>query len=147
MTKNLAKFLALPWTERLLLLEAWAWLIAARLLLWLVPFRFIAPRLGKQVNGPPPAEALPPAPPVALQIGPAVERMARHTPWGSPCLPQAVAAKAMLRRRGLVSTLYLGMRKDKSGAPQAHAWLTCGQDILTGAADHETFTVLSFFQD
>ncbi len=143
----LRKFLQLNRAERSLLVEAWFRLAAARLTLLSVPFKRIAPRLGKQLL---PGE-LPEAPqgtsPLARSIGRAVERAARYTPWDSTCLTQTIAGKIMLRRRGLPSRLYLGTRKDESGRLVAHSWLLVGNEVLIGGGGHETFTPLSAFED
>ena len=53
----------------------------------------------------------------------------------------------MLRRRQIQSTLYLGLAKDASQSLQAHAWLRCGEDIITGKAGHERFSVISSFAE
>jgi len=140
------KFLALPLAEKLLLVEALLYLGLARLALLVVPFRHVARRLGQQL----PPDAVPPstysASPGARQIAWAVEIMSRRTPWESACLAQAIAGKLMLRRRGVPSRLSLGMRKDASGKPIAHAWLQAGEATLLGATP-EPFTVLSTFVD
>ena len=136
----------LSWAERGLLLEATFWLAAARLSLLLVPFRQIAPRLGKTGQETSPHSS-PNIHQKAEQIGWAVRAVARRTPWESACLAQAISAKAMLRRRHLASTLYLGLAKDPSEALQAHAWLRCGAEIITGKAGHERFTVISSFAE
>lgn len=142
------KYLALGWTDRLLLIEAWLYLGAARLALLAVPFRYIAPHLGVQIRPtavePPGSEAVPPE---ARRLAGAVEIMSRHTPWESACLAQAMAGKWMLRRRGLFSRLYLGTKKEPSGELKAHAWLQSADEILIGGAGHETFVVLSAFAD
>ena len=141
----LRKFLALSWRDRLLLLEAWCYLGAARIALLTIPFRHIARRLGRQF---PADHAIPspsPALPEARRIGWAVELMSRHTPWESACLAQSMAGKFMLRRRGLTSWLFLGTRKEASGDLAAHAWLQSGDEILLGGAGRETFTALSSF--
>lgn len=144
--RNLAKVRQLGRAEIALLLEATFWLAAARLGLLLVPFRRIAPRLGQSV-----VESAPELPATrqtqAAKIGWAVRAIARRTPWESACLAQAISAKAMLRRRGVDSTLYLGLAKDKAQALQAHAWLRCGEEIITGKAGHERFSVISFFAE
>jgi hypothetical protein len=50
----------------------------------------------------------------------------------------------MLTRRQVVSTLYLGVAKEK-GTLIAHAWLRCGTDYVTGKRGMEKFTVVSTF--
>ena len=80
----------------------------------------------------------------ATTIGWAVEAAAAHLPWGSTCLMQGLAGAAMLARRQMAATLYLGVAKVAS-APDgmiAHSWLRCGDAILTGAATRDRFTVV-----
>lgn len=50
------------------------------------------------------------------------------------CLPQCLAAAAMLRRRGLRPRLHLGVAKSQSDATHlyAHAWLSVGSMYVTG---------------
>jgi hypothetical protein len=61
-------------------------------------------------------------------------------------LVQALAAKIMLTRRGICSTLYLGAAKAGEGLA-AHAWLRSGSVIVTGGPGRERFTVISTFAD
>jgi hypothetical protein len=53
----------------------------------------------------------------------------------------------MLKRRRIAATLYLGVAKKESDPEglAAHAWLRCGDVILTGAAGHLHFTVVAAF--
>lgn len=132
--------------EQLLLLEAFALLGVARLLVLSVPFRWLAASLGERMRESQP-EAAPADLHLARLIGQAVRSAAGNTPWQSVCLPQAVAGQWMLKRRDIAATLYLGVTKESSRAEQlaAHAWLRCGDLILTGAAGHRQFTVVATF--
>ncbi len=61
------------------------------------------------------------------------------------CLVQALAADAILRRRGLTSELRIGVRvRGNSDVPfEAHAWVECGGAVVTGAIeDLSDFKVL-----
>lgn len=84
---------------------------------------------------------------LARMIGGAIRSAVNYTPWESVCLPQAVAAKWMLKRRRIPCTVYLGVMKDdnKPDKLAAHAWIRCGQAILTGAKGHRQYTVVSTF--
>lgn len=145
-TRTLHKFFQLSWADKGLLLEASWWLLLARLTLLLIPFRRIAPRLGILQHQS--ASTVPaPTAQTAARIGWAIATVARRTPWESSCFTQAIGGKAMLRRRHIQSTLYLGVAKDKTKSLQAHAWLRCGEAILTGQAGHEQYTVLSTFAE
>ena len=60
------------------------------------------------------------------------------------CLPRALAAHAMLRRRGIVSRLCLGVARNQ-GALGAHAWVEIGNDKIVGGAEADGFTRLATF--
>lgn len=133
-------------TERMLLLEAFLLLGMARLGVLILPFRWLARSLGQHMQET--DTQLPPADlPLARMVGAAVRSAANYTPWGSVCLPQAVAAKWMLKRRNIPGTLYLGVMKDETKPEKlaAHAWLRCGHIIITGAKGHRQYTVVSTF--
>ncbi len=132
--------------ERWLILEAFVLLGAARLGVLILPFRVLAKSLGTHMQ-----EQQTPLKPDELQrartIGATVRATANHTPWESVCLPQAIAAKWMLKRRRIASTLYLGVMKDETKTEKlsAHAWIRTGSVILTGAKGHRLYTVVSTF--
>lgn len=143
-----AKFFRRDWGERLLLLEALLWLAWAKLLVHVVPFRYLAPRLGRaQTETPVTISAAERA--VAVEVSWAVQATARHVPLRFVCLPQAIAAKWMLRRRGLPSTLYLGVTPDKKSPEllSAHAWLRVGDKVVTGEREAARHQVLATFAD
>jgi hypothetical protein len=55
------------------------------------------------------------------------------------CLVQALAAGAMLQRRGLACELRLGVRNrtaEGGAAIEAHAWVECDGRVAVGAVDH-----------
>jgi hypothetical protein len=74
----------------------------------------------------------------------AVENLAAR-PWmNALCLPRALAAHAMLRRRGIASRLCLGVARE-GGALAAHAWVEIGNDKIVGGAEADAFTRLAEF--
>jgi hypothetical protein len=129
------KYFSFSRRERRALYEAALCLVCARLLL-LVPFRRIAPFLGR-------AEPVDAARPVAalseeqrreaVAVRRALLRISRHLPWHSSCLVCAIAGRMMLRRRSMPSLLQLGARIDSPVALAAHAWLRSGDVDVTGA--------------
>jgi hypothetical protein len=143
--RRLVKFLDLAPADRTCLVEAAGWLGLARLAILVLPFRWLAPRLGRHMALSP-AEAAAPAA-VLDRISWAVTTASRHLPWECKCLAQALAGKAMLQRRGVASTLYLGVGKEPAAGLQAHAWLRCGPRILTGAPGMSGFTVICTFAE
>ena len=72
----------------------------------------------------------------------AISSTTRVMPGEGGCLPNAIAAKAMLARRGISSTIHLGVGRHTDGALRAHAWLEAGGTILTGAEAIPTVTHL-----
>ncbi len=142
---RLRKFLDLAPGERLSLLEAVLWLAVARLALLLLPFRWIAVTLGRHMAQSPQEAAAPTE--VLQRISWAVAAASRHLPWDCACLAQALAAKGMLKCRGVASTLYLGLAKAEASRLQAHAWLRCGKLVLTGAQGLEEYTVIATFAE
>lgn len=73
-----------------------------------------------------------------------VEKMAGKHWMKALCLARALAAQAMLRRRGIASRLCLGVAP---GAEQfaAHAWLELAHEIVIGAAEAPRFQRLVEF--
>lgn len=66
-------------------------------------------------------------------------------PWiNASCLSSALAAHAMLRRRGIASRLCLGVALDDRTLA-AHAWIEVGQNVIVGAADAVRFTRIAQF--
>lgn len=134
--------------EKRLLLEAFVLLGIARLLVLVLPFRWLARSVGGHMQESPDKVADSDLALAGL-IGQAVCSAAGNTPWESVCLPQAVAGQWMLKRRGIPGTLYLGVAKTEENLDKlaAHAWLRCGSLIITGASGHRQFTVVSTFSD
>lgn len=75
-------------------------------------------------------------------VGWAVIRAARLLPWHPTCLPQALAAKAMLVRRGISFESHLGVIQT---APfKAHAWVTVAGTPIVGGPTHHATRVATF---
>jgi hypothetical protein len=114
--------------QRRLLCEAVICLAVARLSVVLIPARFLTawlancPRTATDSTG----QAL------LREIRFAVITAARNVPWNAVCLPQAIAGKFMLARRGCASTLRLGVARTPAGGLLAHAWLEADGQIVVG---------------
>ncbi|MBU0515534.1 MAG: lasso peptide biosynthesis B2 protein [Proteobacteria bacterium] len=141
---RLTKFRRLSGMERRLLIEAVFWLGTARVAISLLPFRRIAPYLGEHMAQTP-EETDPRALGVIRGVAWGVATASRHLPWECKCLARAVTGKQMLRRRGVPSTLYLGLAKDETEKLEAHAWLRSGEIIITGYQEMDRYTVVSTF--
>ena len=139
------KFFNLPGSERRCFVEAFLLLGLARLAILVVPFRLLGPLLGRSMAESSREDSNREG--IAEMVSGAILAASRHTPWESKCLARAVAAKMMLRRRSVSSTLYLGLLKEGEEKYSAHAWLRCGGAILTGGPHHERFTIVATFSE
>jgi hypothetical protein len=138
-------FLKLPIQSKLLLMETTSLLIIVRLLILLLPFRVIARRLGEHMT-----ETTRQTSSIENKttenIGRAIRKVSRLTPFRSLCLEQAITCKFMLNRRGISSTIYFGLAKEKEASKlKAHAWTRSGNQTITGAKGRHQFKVVSTF--
>lgn len=67
-----------------------------------------------------------------IRVRLAISRAARLVPWRSTCLIQAEAARHWLAAYNLQSETRIGVRKTHDNQLDAHAWLICGGEIVTG---------------
>lgn len=74
----------------------------------------------------------------------AIEHAAKRQGAALQCLPRALAAHAMLRRRGIASRICLGVARHRDHLI-AHAWIEVGSRKLVGGDDSERFTPLAAF--
>jgi len=139
----------MPWSERTLAAEAIVMLAAARILIRFGTERDLVSRIGgKRVAGGAPDSLIPAetsGESRSVAIGAMLERVARHTWWRSMCLEKALAGRWMLRRRGIPSTMYVGMAK-RGGNFIAHAWLVGEGRTVTGAST-ESYATLAAFRE
>jgi hypothetical protein len=136
-SRKLASFLALPWLDRGLVAEAAIALAIVRLTLLLVPFRWYVRWLRR--GGSRDTDLA-----MASRIGRAVRIAARNVPWTAVYLPQAMAAKAMLARRGYGSALYVGIMPSTDPATRLHAWLEIDGSVVAGGARSAVIPVVRF---
>jgi hypothetical protein len=137
--------------RRLLIAEATFWLLASRLALVFVPFPKLARRLGAFVPPADPraaaaaASTTPEQAQLAKDVSWAVVRGAAHAPFKAVCLPQAMAAQIMLRRRGVACVMHFGAAKGKDKPLDAHAWLDAAGVKVTGYPVAREFAEIACF--
>ena len=124
--------------RRGLLAEAVLGLLTARLALLVISFPQLSRRFGILVppSDPRVSKAAAGADPdqiwIAQEVSWAVTRAARYVPFKAVCLPQAMAAHAMLARRGVASVMHIGAAKGQANPLDAHAWLDAAGVEVTG---------------
>ncbi|MBB3034363.1 lasso peptide biosynthesis B2 protein [Alteriqipengyuania lutimaris] len=76
----------------------------------------------------------------ARGLGKQVERIGDAFPWQVKCLPRALAASAMLSRRGIGSHIVIGARRSgETPSMDLHAWLMVGESCVVGRKERETY--------
>lgn len=123
-------------------IEAWIFLHAMKLAILILPFKRIAGRIGK-VHTETSFETV--VSDGVRNVEHAIRRASRYTIHQSKCYDQALTGKLMLKRRGIPSTLYFGLAKDSTNSLTAHAWVRCGNRIITGRVGSEGYTVIACF--
>ena len=129
---RLRKFLALPGSDRRLLLRAAgreAWISAG---LRLLPFSYWRPRMNDSAPAAAANESMHPVP--ADRIAWAVSAAARYVP-GATCLVQALVARDLLRNAGYPARICLGVDNHAEDRFQAHAWVECEGRVLLGGTE------------
>jgi hypothetical protein len=125
---------------RVLELEAAAYLLAARLALRVVSFPRLVRVFSRTPKRPEVEGQLRDT--VRSDIRRAVIFASRRLP-GTVCFPQAIAAQAMLRRRGISTTLVCGAATDRPPGLQAHVWLLDRADAVIGCLNSHEFVELA----
>jgi hypothetical protein len=134
--RRLRRFVGASGAERRLLVEALCALAVARATLVLVPYRRITAMLSRGAGR---AGMAQPSSDLLQNIGRAVATVARHVPWRADCLPQAIAARALLQRRGIASVVHIGVARGGDDQLGGHAWLTVGDVVVAGGEQLQHF--------
>ncbi len=82
---------------------------------------------------------------LARKVSDAVQRAARNVPFGAVCLPQAMAARRMLKRRQIDSVMHFGAAKGSEKPIDTHAWLDAAGVKVTGYPVANDFTEIGCF--
>jgi hypothetical protein len=125
---RLGKFAVLSPAERRLLVGTAGLLATVRVGLWVLPFRWVhgavsvfGRRARSRDGNAPPVER------IVWAVGAASTLVPRAT-----CLVRALAAQALLARRGYASELRLGVSGGLGRTFEAHAWIERNGRVLVG---------------
>ena len=115
---KIKRFFQIPFDEKKLFFEAVFFLLTAKILLLIFPFKFCIRFIKSKncYNSTIDLEHL-------QLIKTAIVRANQLAFWKNVCLVKSVAARWMLNRRNIPSTLSLGVLHDKNGKLIAHAWV------------------------
>jgi hypothetical protein len=133
--------------EYIVFAEAWLHLAIARLLVVMLPFKYLHSFIGKPQVVSDDSEVF------TMQreesaIGKAIKRASTRCFWRTKCLEQAVAASNMLRLRGKHYLFYLGVSVGTEDwrSFYSHAWTVCDGQIITGGVNVSFFKVITKLQ-
>ena len=124
-----------------LFVEAWTYLSIVKLLIVFFPFKKIALLIGKS------QEETAKEPIVDTRISVieiSIIRAVKYALFTSKCYDQALAITLMFKRRRIPSTIYFGLCKENEKL-FAHAWVRCGDKIVSGKLGYERFTPVAWF--
>ncbi|WP_428029120.1 lasso peptide biosynthesis B2 protein [Ancylobacter sp.] len=124
-----------------LLAQALFILACARLAIVALPFRKVAWIASARPSRPFPADPLA----QIRRVRWAIRAVARRMPFRALCLEQGLAARILLRWRGIPTTLYYGVAKDENGKLIAHLWARADGIDVIGTEGLERFTLLCTF--
>ncbi|MCP4100765.1 MAG: lasso peptide biosynthesis B2 protein [Lentisphaerae bacterium] len=131
------KFLKLSISNKRVLLEAVCFLFLAKILIVLLPYRFLKKFFGnyklkctesnfKRFE--------------VENISYLIQKVSNKLPIKFNCLNKAIAAKSMLKIRRINSTLYVGLSKNNKNKLIAHAWLMVNDIPVTGGKNNDEFS-------
>ena len=134
-----------------LLAEAFLWLLLARIATVTIPFRWITRLLTLR-----PGDGAAESPEVrgtdsltfARRARRALAIASRRTPWRNNCLTKTLAGAGMLRSRRIASFIAVGVNGRVNSPPlhrKAHAWLSSGDVVVSGAPIHQEFQAIVTF--
>jgi hypothetical protein len=130
-TSKWRRFMQLDGSDKWLLLRATGWLLIARIMLVAMSFERLSARLSVTSH----STQIEPDPNLLERVGSAVSAAANNVPWRSDCFPQTIAARMLLKRFGYASTIHFGVERAGEDVLNGHAWLTCGETVVTGGAE------------
>jgi hypothetical protein len=126
--------------EQLILVQAWLLLLAMDLGLRLLPFRSVLASLNL-FRTRPEADEQRLSPPLPRLIW-LVESAGRYVPVSATCLKQALVLSFLLGRRGMSTTVQIGV-KTNDGTFTAHAWLERQGRAIFGLSGHDEYRPLA----
>ena len=142
--KKAKVFASIGHGRRICFVQAFIYSGIYRAFILFVPFNKLKTRMGDHRNESP-MEVDIASYRVAREVRWAVTQAARHTPWESKCLVQALTAQRMMKNKGVSTTIYLGVKKNIDNEMIAHAWIRCGSYYITGGDNRWGYAVVAKF--
>ena len=142
---KLASWRSLTREEKKFFFLAYGYALMVKFMILILPMRVYASKLGQKNTESPETENSPEQIARLKIVSDAIKRSGKYMPWRNKCMVEAITAKLILNKMGYDTTLYFGVGKDEKSGLIAHAWLRCGNSVVTGNRGKERFTVVSYF--
>ncbi len=125
-------------------MEAAFYLVAARIALKTLPFRHLEPLFKR----PPKAREISKAERDLWKnkIKKSISKAGRYQPLKTTCFTRAMAAQAMLRHRGVKTTLFYGAARLPGSGLRTHVWLKEGTEGIVGYVKASDYHILARYQ-
>ena len=134
------KWREIGWDERVMFLQALLMVPAMHTVVRVVGFNWLHQRTAR--GTPPSARVTSPNPQTVRLCVVSINRVKRYSLFRGNCLSQSLALASLLGRRGIQSSLRLGVRMTDSKF-DAHAWVELDGRVLNDTQDvHTRFTPL-----
>jgi hypothetical protein len=140
---KIASFGRLPWDEKLAAMEAFVMLSWARFLIKLVPVKMWQSHMAVSARNPATVSLTERERKAGKLVARMIKMAVRNAPVELVCLPQALAARWMLRRRGIESDLSIGTKLGEAGDRDFHAWLKVQELWITGHCNEADYAVFA----
>lgn len=151
MFKLLKKYISIKKIDRKILNRTFFWLIFGLILVRLIPIKWFSRLLG-DFNPAEPADRKEIKYDVnkdQLQyiyiVQRNIRRLKRVIPWKVKCFEEAIAAKKVLEKHNIKTSMYLGVAKKDGNSLIAHAWLKRGDIFISGKKGHKQHAVVGFY--
>jgi len=144
MFKLLKEYYSLNKEERKILNLTFIWLIIGFILARLVPLKWFNNLLGeykKEIS----VDLDENQKQLILKFKQNNIKLKRRLPWKVKCFEEAIAAKKVLEKYHIKSTIYLGVAKKTEHKLIAHAWLKSGNLFITGKKGHKKQAIVGFY--
>ena len=118
MSSKFYRFRKLPFREKKLFCEALFYVYVAKVVSTILPFKYCVRLISKNLKN-----ETSPDHEILHSLKDALLRTENFIFWKNACLVQSIAAKWMLNRRNIKSTMFFGFNFDEEKKFIAHAWV------------------------
>ncbi|MFC2104094.1 lasso peptide biosynthesis B2 protein [Bacteroidota bacterium] len=144
MFKLFKKYYSIDKTERKILNRTFFWLIYAFILVRIIPLKWFSHLLGefkKETKSDFNYDQIK----TIDKLKKSIRRIKKQLPWEVKCFEEAIAAKKILEKYKITTTIYLGVAKKTENNLHAHAWLKNGSYFIVGEKGYCHYSVVGFY--